>query len=101
MPLTSGGCSWDRGQLGLTPLCQGVRLPQWGGAGHAADLTTGRPGRPQQALFIFGVGEAPPRRLGLEDALVVEVGLFVVWVLFLLMSENLECHLHYLLALLC
>lgn len=35
------------GQLGLACLGQGVRLPQWGGAFRAADLTTGRPGRPQ------------------------------------------------------
>lgn len=33
------------GSLGLFLSVSEVRLPQWGGAGHAADLTTGHPRR--------------------------------------------------------
>lgn len=65
LPL-SCGCSWESGQSGLVPQCQWVRLPQWGGAGHAADLTTGRPGRPPWGLVIFVLvrhsGGRPGRR---------------------------------------
>lgn len=73
---------------GLVPQCQGARLPLRGGAGHAADLTAGRPGQPLGGLVIVGLVR-DAAAVSLEDALVLEVGLFVALGDFLQLFENL------------
>lgn len=73
----SGGCSWEPGQPVLVPQCQWGRLPQWGGAGHAADLTTGCLGGRCEGSSFSGwrhSGGWPGRRTGGRGWIICSLG---------------------------